>query len=78
MDGTYSSEGAPGTVAAFDDRELDIADDGTFEWRFGPELGLRKGSTLIIREVYDDWNTEERGHRPDPATRHRRSATRPP
>ena len=25
MDGTYSAEGAPGTVAAFDDRELDIA-----------------------------------------------------
>ena len=61
MDGTYSSEGAPGTVAAFDDRELEIAEDGTFEWRFGPELGLKKGSTLIIREVYDDWNAEERG-----------------
>jgi hypothetical protein len=61
MDGTYSSEGAPGTVAAFDDRELEIADDGSFEWRFGPELGLKKGSTLIIREVYDDWGTEDRG-----------------
>ena len=61
MDGTYSSEGAPGTVAAFDDRELEIADDGSFEWRFGPELGLKKGSTLIIREVYDDWNAEQRG-----------------
>ncbi len=61
MDGTYSAEGAPGTLAAFDDRELDIADDGSFEWRFGPELGLKKGSTLIIREVYDDWNAEQRG-----------------
>ena len=61
MDGTYSSEGAPNTVAAFDDRELDIAPDGSFAWRFGPELGLSKGSTLIIREVYDDWNAEERG-----------------
>jgi hypothetical protein len=61
MDGTYSSEGAPNTVAAFDDRELDVAADGSFEWRFGPELGLSKGSTLIIREVYDDWNAEERG-----------------
>jgi hypothetical protein len=61
MDGTYSAEGAPGTVAAFDDRELDVADDGTFEWRFGPELGLKKGSTLIVREVYDDWNAEQRG-----------------
>ena len=61
MDGTYSSEGAPGTVAAFDDRELEIAEDGSFEWRFGPELGLAKGSTLIIREVYSDWNAEHRG-----------------
>jgi hypothetical protein len=61
MDGTYSADGAPGTVAAFDDRELDVADDGRFEWRFGPELGLRSGSTLIVREVYDDWNAEQRG-----------------
>jgi hypothetical protein len=66
MDGTYSAEGAPNTVAAFDDRELALhgghcAADGSFEWRFGPELGLGKGATLIIREVYDDWNTEERG-----------------
>jgi hypothetical protein len=61
MDGTYSSGGAPGTVAAFDDRQLEIRGDKSFEWRFGPELGLKKGSTLIIREVYDDWNTEDRG-----------------
>ncbi len=61
MDGTYSAEGAPSTVAAFDDRELEVAADGSFEWRFGPEMGLSKGSTLIIREVYDDWNTEDRG-----------------
>jgi hypothetical protein len=61
MDGTYSADGAPGTVTAFDDRELEVAADGSFEWRFGPELGLQQGSTLIVREVYDDWNTEERG-----------------
>ncbi|MEI2714023.1 MAG: hypothetical protein V9G04_12225 [Nocardioides sp.] len=61
MDGTYSDAGAPNTVVAFDDRELDVASDGAFEWHFGPELGLRKGATLIVREVFDDWNTEERG-----------------
>ena len=61
MAGTYSSTGAPDSVAAFDDRELEVADDGTFEWRFGPELGLTKGATLIVREVYDDWVTEDRG-----------------
>ena len=64
MDGTYSDAGAPHTLVAFDDRELDVAGDGTFEWRFGPEVGgtpLRKGATLIVREVYDDWVAEERG-----------------
>lgn len=61
IDGTYSSDGAPNTLAAFDDRELEIAGDGTFEWRFGPELGLKRGSNLIIREVSSDWRNEERG-----------------
>ncbi|GAB2973361.1 hypothetical protein [Nocardioides montaniterrae] len=61
MAGTYSADGAPNTLAAFDDRDLDIAPDGSFEWRFGPELGLTKGSTLIVREVYSDWGSEDRG-----------------
>lgn len=61
MDGNYSAEGAPTSVAAFDDRELDIAADGSFSWKFGPELGLKKGATLIVREVFNDWNTETRG-----------------
>ena len=61
MDGGYTAAGAPTTLAAFDDRELDIADDGTFTWRFGPELGLSKGSNLIIREVYNNWIAERRG-----------------
>jgi hypothetical protein len=61
MAGSYGPSGAPDSLTAFDDRELDIAADGSFEWRFGPELGLAKGSTLIIREVYDDWNAEDRG-----------------
>ncbi|MDN5894068.1 MAG: hypothetical protein L0H93_08575 [Nocardioides sp.] len=61
MDGGYTDAGAPTTVVAFDDRELDLGEDGSFEWRFGPELGLEKGATLIVREVYDDWSTEERG-----------------
>lgn len=61
MDGAYTAAGAPTTLAAFDDRELDIAADGSFSWTFGPELGLTKGSTLIIREVYSDWVSERRG-----------------
>ena len=58
MGGTYSPTSAPASLAAFDDRELEIAADGTFEWRFGPLEGAR---TLIVREVYNDWETEERG-----------------
>lgn len=61
MDGGYTDAGAPTSVAAFDDRELRIEPDGSFEWRFGPELGLKKGATLIVREVFSDWSTEERG-----------------
>ena len=61
MDGSYSDTGAPTTICAFDDRDLDIAADGSYEWRFGPELGLAKGATLIVREVYSDWNSEQRG-----------------
>ena len=61
MGGTYSADSARhASLAAFDDRELDVADDGTFEWRFGAELGLRR-ATLIVREVFNDWDTEERG-----------------
>ncbi len=61
MDGNYSADGAPTTVAAFDDRELEVGPDGSFSWKFGPELGLKKGATLIVREVFNDWTTETRG-----------------
>jgi hypothetical protein len=62
MDGNYSAEGSPTSLASFDDRELDIAEDGTFEWRFSAdELGFGRGASLIIREVFHDWDTEERG-----------------
>ena len=82
MAGTYSDAVAPDTVTAFDDRELDVAADGTYLWRFGPELGLTKGATLIVREVYSDWNAEERGtiriQRLDTAGQPRRRPTSAP
>jgi hypothetical protein len=78
MNGSYGPAEAPDSVAAFDDRALTIDDDGTFEFRFGPTnddaganyFPLGPGSAmLIVREVYSDWNTEERGelyiHRAD-------------
>ena len=61
VDGGYTADGSPSTLAAFDDRELDVAPDGSFRWRFGPETGLRKGANLIVREVYSDWVGERRG-----------------
>lgn len=62
MDGNYSADGSPSSLAAFDDRDLTINPDGTFEWRFtSAELGIGKGATLIVREVFQDWDTEERG-----------------
>ncbi len=88
MNGNYSPVEAPDSVAAFDDRTIDVAADGSFEVRFGPArenapanyFALAPGSSiLIVREVYSDWSTEERGqlriHRvdtlgtvPEPAT----------
>ncbi len=52
LGGEYTDDNVPDSETAFDDRRLDIADDGTFEWRFiaaGP-------AQLVIREVYNDWS----------------------
>ncbi|EME66400.1 hypothetical protein G352_05672 [Rhodococcus ruber BKS 20-38] len=62
--GNYTDAQVPGNVTAFDDRELHVADDGTFEVRFGPGpadpgnnyFTLTPGSSqLVVREVYSDW-----------------------
>ncbi|WP_433594334.1 hypothetical protein [Nocardia sp. CA-145437] len=67
--GDYTDTNVPASVAAFDDRDLDIAADGTFEITFGPEpaagrrnhITLAPGSSqLLVREVYNDW-TQQRG-----------------
>jgi len=60
----------PDSLSAFDDREVAVAADGSFELRFGPARGdaprnyftLGENSAmLIVREVYSDWATERRG-----------------
>jgi hypothetical protein len=59
MGGGYDASGAPPSLAAFDDREIDVAEDGTFDLPLGPyDAGAK---TLIIREVFNDWDHEERG-----------------
>ncbi|AQT81805.1 hypothetical protein B1R94_24960 [Mycolicibacterium litorale] len=54
LGGEYTDEVVPDSETAFDDRKLDIADDGTFEWRFTP----KSNAQLVIREVYNDWSAQ--------------------
>lgn len=54
LGGEYTDEVVPDSETAFDDRKLDIADDGRFEWRFTPATP----SQLVIREVYNDWSAK--------------------
>jgi hypothetical protein len=70
LKGDYSPAEVPDSLSAFDDRAIDIAADGTFEVRFGPEapegrsnyFRLGAGSSmLLVREVYSDWAAERRG-----------------
>ncbi|TCO52353.1 hypothetical protein [Actinocrispum wychmicini] len=68
LNGDYSPVAVPDSLTAFDDRAFDIADDGTFEIRFGPGQARRNYFTLgpgsamlIVREVYSDWTREQRG-----------------
>ncbi|MCG8149029.1 hypothetical protein GUY44_00960, partial [Pimelobacter simplex] len=58
MGGTYNASSAATSLMAFDDRELEIADDGTFSFTYVAEPGAK---TLIVREVFNDWDTEARG-----------------
>ncbi len=72
LGGDYSPVQVPDSLSAFDDREIEVDDDGAFEVRFGPArapgdrprnyFALGEGSAmLIVREVYSDWDTERRG-----------------
>ena len=78
LKGDYTPVEVPDSLSAFDDRAIDIADDGRFEFRLGPGKAgpgyftLGPGSAmLLVREVYSDWAAERRGtiriYRPDQA-----------
>ncbi len=58
MGGSYSADSAATSLMAFDDRELDVAEDGSFEFSYTAEPGAK---TLIVREVFNDWDNEVRG-----------------
>jgi hypothetical protein len=70
LNGDYSPVEVPDSLTAFDDREIEVATDGSFELRFGPPrsnpgthyIALPAGSAmLLVREVYSDWHLERRG-----------------
>ena len=68
LDGDYSPVEVPGSLTAFDDRDIELDDDGRFELRFGPDCAgrnafrLAPGSAmLIVREVHSDWAVERPG-----------------
>ena len=54
LGGEYTDDNVPASQAAFDDRELPIAPDGSFEWRVRPT----SPGQLVIREVYGDWSAQ--------------------
>lgn len=67
LNGDYTPADVPDSLNAFDDREIEINPDGTFELRFGPPmpdpgpnyfaLGPR-ASMLLVREVWSDWTAQ--------------------
>jgi hypothetical protein len=70
LNGDYSPAEVPDSLTAFDDRDIEVAPDGSFELRFGPArrnpgpryITLPAGSAmLLVREVYSDWSLERRG-----------------
>ncbi|MEU4561587.1 hypothetical protein AB0F72_24665 [Actinoplanes sp. NPDC023936] len=58
LDGDYSPVDVPGSLAAFDDRELEIGADGGYTLRLRPAPGA---AMLVVREVFSDWATERPG-----------------
>ncbi len=58
MGGAYTADSAATSLMAFDDRELDVRPDGGFEFTYTAEPGAK---SMIVREVFNDWDTEERG-----------------
>lgn len=74
MGGGYTADSTATSLLAFDDRELDVKEDGSFEFTF-----TAQAKTLIVREVFNDWDTETRGtitiERPDTLGKPRRELT---
>ena len=73
MAGNYSADERAASHAAFDDRALEIDEQGRYSFRMGPArydddegdpgyVVLHPGSSMIaVREVFSDWAVEEAG-----------------
>jgi hypothetical protein len=68
LKGDYTPVEVPDSLSAFDDRAINVAANGEFQFRLGPgQAGpgyftLGPGSAmLVVREVYSDWAAERRG-----------------
>jgi hypothetical protein len=59
LNGDYSPIQVPGSLAAFDDRRIDIEPDGSYRMYLGP--GLKGAGMLVVREVFSDWAGERPG-----------------
>ncbi|MCU1640185.1 MAG: hypothetical protein JWN03_460 [Nocardia sp.] len=70
LKGDYTATDVPNGDDAFDDRRLEIAEDGSYQLRFGPPkenpgpnyFVLGEGASMLaVREVYSDWANERKG-----------------
>ncbi|MEC3958373.1 hypothetical protein VMT65_35440 [Nocardia sp. CDC153] len=70
LKGDYTATDVPNGDDAFDDRRLQINEDGSYQLRFGPPKDnpepnyfvLGEGASMLaVREVYGDWNAERKG-----------------
>ncbi|MET8431150.1 hypothetical protein [Nocardia sp. NPDC004860] len=70
LKGDYTATDVPNGDDAFDDRRLQIDEDGSYQLRFGPPkenpepnyFVLGEGASMLaVREVYGDWNAERKG-----------------
>ncbi|WP_330182097.1 hypothetical protein OHB26_38200 [Nocardia sp. NBC_01503] len=70
LKGDYTATDVPNGDDAFDDRRLEIAEDGSYQLRFGPPkenpgpnyFVLGEGASMLaVREVYGDWANERKG-----------------
>ena len=67
LGGEYTDDNVPDSQAAFDDRELDIAADGSFEWRVTPEQPVAAAGPRGLQRLVGT----ARLHSASPAHRHR-------